>query len=491
MTFRFNTEYFPPEDSKEVFGCLQTSNIPSNVSSETYEWKRCKKCECLMFPTEDKTMECPICNPTAKYISQSIKKETNPDEIHKIFYFIFDIDFPLETSTEMLNLFTENLPENAKAVVMAISTNFYVLYQHYGVPLFDNIENDKQFTPSSFYFLTKSDISSIILPSLPALYNFAKADNEIDILLPLSISKMQLPADYCPHSIFCFTKREIKTISAVSASHIGSTIASMGGIINFGAAQSFKRLSAISKFSFGIVFPISTFVPSTIKKLFTASKRFTTYFVLPRAVEATKVTGGDGSVRLTPNVSIINLLNSRGASLRFNVDFSGDIPESFLVVECTDYEGSAYLTLHKFKSPKDDEEFAKSLDPDITKEIVAKGAASDILRMVFSGTEVATAVKKTNTEKLLAGTPANGVGGKPDKDTLQLYYLLHRMPCKDAPHDVCNGKGYINYPSLYILSSEKPKEVLEQNDSIEWPMELHIFEDEAALKLLLANLQSK
>lgn len=491
MCYRFNTNILPPEETNEVFGCIQNSFTPSNVSSESYTIEKCKKCDCYLFPTEEKTFDCPICNTSAKYISQAIKidEKTKLPDIN--YFYILDLAFPIEVTTSALQILAENMAEHSKAVIIGLAVDHILLYHQKCMPIFDNIVDPEGFIESKLYYLSKQDIQNIIIPALPALYNYVKVDKEqqIDIISALEIVKIQLHHAYYPHNIISLTKREIKPINASTATNAGKSIVSLGGVCHFGAAQSFKRLAAIARFSFGIVFGISTYCAASLRKLFAIPQPLKSTFMMPREIEAEKVTSSDGSVRLTPKLSIISLSAARGSSMKLHCEFP-EMPKSLNIVEISQCQNNVYMTVHHFTAPKDAVEFDSSINHEVHHEIQAKAAAADVLRMVFSGTEVGPAIKKLGVEKLFKGTPAEGAGGKPDMDTLLIYFLLHRMPGGIKRQEILGGKGLIFEPTLFLLKSENSNVALSQYDKSEWPLELHLFDDDTTLKLLAATLKA-
>ena len=504
MSCIFTSSLFPNKDSQEVFGAIQKNYSPANIVEGTFEKKKCAKCGATLFPTKNGEYKCPICEPDSDFVEGTIKVG-NGFNIPNIYFFVFDISLPIKTVQEALGDLMDSVdPETKVCVVCAAYSSCFVIYQANGLPVYDNYTSAEDYSSVEECFTKPEDVKNVLIPSLEALYNIShNASNDetvLDVTFPIQICRKQVPEKTNDlFSIVFFASREAKPLSAERAFALGKGIAVNGGVIHFAAKQSFKRLTAIARASFGVVCGISEYVKATMKKLALLSRSQQIKFIFPRFIEATKVTSADGNVRLTSLLSIVKLTSGRGVSVKLGVDFQridkARYENNIRFIEQTTTSEGRFYTLHSFKPSKTAEEYTASIRKDDLNALLCKGIAADILRPLFAGEDffkVINRFKKQNTTfNLLAETDIAGIGTKADRDTLRLYYVLHRMINQHKHGEFEEGKFkfFVAPPSIYVLSAEG-EDVTSAVDAAfasEWPYELHIFKDEAAMKLLIAN----
>jgi hypothetical protein len=504
MSCIFTSSLFPHQDSKEVFGIVQKSYSPSNIVEGSFKKLKCSKCGASLFPTKTEEFKCPICDPDFDYIEGSVKAGEGFD-VPSIYFFVFDISFQLETIKKALEDLMDYVePESKICVICASYNESIVIYQLNGLPIFDNYASFDAFISVEECFTKPVDVKNIIIPSLDALYNVThnimKDDTQLDVTTPIQICRRQVPEKSEElFSIIFFVSREVKPLSAERAFALSKVIATSGGIVHFAAKQSFKRLAAIARETFGIVIGMSDYVGTTMKKFVLLSRPQKIKFIFPRFIETTKVTGADGNVRLTTLLSIVKLTSGRGISMKLSVDFqriNNDVyGNNIRFIEQTTTSEGRFYTLHTFKPAKSVEEYTASVLSDVSNALACKGVAADALRPIFAGEDFFKIINKLEKQNqsfdLLAETDIVGIGTKADRDTQRLYYVLHRIfnQHKHGEFEEGKFKFFVAPPSVYVYSQdgEDAAKAVEERFVSEWPYELHIFKDEAALKLLITN----
>ena len=506
MSCIFNSEFLLDQNNnKDIFGLVQQNYDLKNVAEGTFEKKKCKKCGCFLFPDQEKQFKCPYCEPNSNFINSTVQIDGGFN-VPAIYFFVFDFTFPIATIQRALTDLAKEVPENAKICILcsALKQN-YLIYDYNQLPAIDCFNSLNEFFHSDAYFVSPSSIDTIIVPALFSLYNILQSqshtDQPIDVTVPIEICRKQIPNQLNElYSIIFFTSREIKPIVADNAFLLGDAICKSGGILHFGAQQNFKRLTAISRPSFGIVFGISEYVDTTMKKLVSLSRPQKIKIIAPRFIETTKVTGADGNLRLTSLLSIIKLKNGRGVSLRFNVDYqrmssSQQFTDRINIMEVLTNDKGQFLTLHFLKVPQKPEDFKQSMNEVVTNSIICKGAASDILRPVYSGEQYFKVLNQFSKRhelsyEVLKNVEIHGLGSKEDRETLRLYYVLHKLfnEQKSGEMEVDGNKLFIAPPSVYIYSQENDlNKLAESVFQSEWPYELYLFKDESAMKLLISH----
>jgi hypothetical protein len=357
------------------------------------------------------------------------------------------------------------------------------------------VDSPSDFAATDLYETTKTELLTILVPSLPALYPLF-AGNVGAIVLLSALQIVLRESERRPFAALVFLGSPVVAFTAERAAAASRAIAAAGGVVHIGAQEHFKRLSALTQFNFGFVFGISTIVPSLIKKLIDGSGPMAIKVFCPRFLELEKVTGGDGTVRSTASLTVIKMKALRGCSGRISVDY-GRIKGSAAcvrILEVVRTDNTRFLRLHTFTYPADPAAFSAAQNSGITQNLVLKGFASDVLRAAWAGQEweptIAKFLKGKHVEKQRVGSCLADLNGRPDRAALRLFYILQCL-VGDLSHrlvEVQGGHAFVAPPVLYVHTKEDPTAAVEQAVVSEWPFEVRIVDDIAAFRLVVEQL---
>lgn len=491
MTISFNSALLPHPETEDVFGLVHTSYSPLQSLKYEHEVDHCKTCDCILFPTKDNKIACPICSPEADFCDGSFKVGEGNER--KTFYvFIFDMFYSIEQAQALLHNFAESMQENDSAIIIGLSQGLHILYSDNEVPQFVCF-SEKDFTPSITFESKKAVIESVLIPSLPALYNVFPVDPQlkIDVTFPLRVAMLQ--SDRRLFSVLFLIKREVEKLTAEKAAFLSRKIATEGGIVNFGAPEGFRRLSAISRLNFGCVFGISEFVPSFVSLLFAQSRTSSFKMIAPRFIEISKVTGCDGNLNMTSYVTKANLTSVKGFSVRMSIDYSRieQTHERIVrIVEITKNIFGKFVTLHTFKWSESSDYYVQAMEPKLTRNLILKAFASDVLREAWQGGDLAQIIRKhvNDMNKSAVNTCCSSdIGSKSDRDCLKLYFILHCM-CSDMINEISatnDGYIFITPPVVFIYSATNDFTAFLSRIQSEWPFEIRVFNDLSAFRILI------
>jgi len=500
MSIEFGTQYFPPKGCNIPFGFVQKSYKISNINERSCSKEKCEKCTCYKFPIKNGGSECPICVPSADFIEGSVFVG-NGSRQSQLYFLVIDLSFPHDISINILKIFIESLDSDDLAVVFGVSEYVSVLFVKDSIPICENIVSPSDFVISEQYELNRSQLSGLLdaIPAFSRTIPPTTPDTPLDVVPAIQCCIDQ--AMKRPYIIFFMSKREIKPLPAEKAAVVGKAVFSSKGIIHFGNDQSFKRLTAIAHHSFGCVFGISKFVSSTFSQLRIFSRIYRMKVYSPRFIEASKVTGADGSVRMTAKCSVLKFRTTKGCSCRLNIDYSriGNSHSShFYCLEAFQNSFGYYLTLHKLSSSPSIDTFSQNISQNLNKSLLIKGYASDILRMIWTGEDMESCIRKHLKQNpsivgMIAETCLNELGSRPDRDTLKLYYVLHSLltSYQQASSVTETYSIHVMPPFVFFHGSEDPINVISNKIESEWPYELNVFTDISAFKLVVEKIGVK
>jgi hypothetical protein len=414
--------------------------------------------------------------------------------LRSLFFFIFDLSLPIQRAQTLLLAFAESLSDTDVAVVASISgSSLTLLYVEDQIPFFAAASHD--FSPTDLYEMNKAELSAMLLPALPALYNVQPPTpntQTVDVLGPLQVCVRQ--AERRPFAIFFFLTSPVSPITAERAAAASRTIASSGGVVHFGATEHFKRLSAIAQSNFGFVFGISECLPTLLKKLIDGSQPLAIKLYCPRFVELEKVTGSDGSVRSSTSLRVVKLKSVRGCSGRLSIDFQRifDQPKTVRIAEVIRNVNGRFVRIHSFPFA----EAPGAFRPDfaVTQNLVLKGCASDILRTAWAGGDwqktVAKVLGQPPIAPFLAKTCLADLENRPDRDALKFFYVLECFFADLANRMVAVGGAsvFVAPPIVCVYSEGDPVAAAEQAVASEYPFEVRILSDKTAFRLLVEKL---
>ena len=493
MSFAFNSTVLPHRESAEPFGLVQTGlSIDDDGSKCEFEstLSVCSRCSGYKFPCKNGKMECPMCSPESDFKDNIVCVDSGLAR-RNVYFLVIDLALPIATTRSLVSNFGKALEDTDTAMVIAVyGQKSVILYVENGMVLFGFVEQPRPLTPT--HECSKNDIITLIEPCLPALYSLLVYPVEsplVDVLFPIELAMNQ--AAKRPFAIFFFLGSQTTQMTVQKVAAVSKDIEQRDGIVHFGATEHFKRLTAITHHSMGCVFGLSEFVPSTFRKLMSASRRVSMFLYCPRYVEIVKVTGSDGSIRSNSLLTILELERICGGSVKMRVDFGriDKIPEKVRFLQITTTVSGKYARLHTFTFADTVESFRQAIDTDITRNLALKGYASDILRAVWAGASLEDAVKRVSGEYEVAvkGSIVEGLGEKPDRDALRLYYVLECM-CTDMESKIVKtekGTIFMVPPVAYVISTGDPVTEAEREIESEWPFEVRVFTDINAFKLLV------
>ncbi|OHS95054.1 hypothetical protein TRFO_38770 [Tritrichomonas foetus] len=578
MTILFNSRILPP-NPKMTFGFVQSRYSPQTVSDFDETLPKCTKCKTKQFPLKNGKFACPICSPESDFVEGSLKIGEG-FETRSLFYFAFDINFSIDKIQMLLKSLSDSMSENDVAVILSLSPKITILSLDNTIPFFTVLDKINDFTLNDSYELTKDEINNFIIPSLFALYsmysefifkhdhNFNEKNinnidnidntnksnntnlnskeklehrNYVDIIPLIQILIRQ--SEKRPFATFCFLNSPVAPLTVEKAAAASRTITSNGGIIHFGASESFKRLTAISRLNFGCVFGISenlSICSLTIQKLINLSRPSSIKLISPRFVEVEKVTGSEGSMNMTAYITKMNLKSIRGCSARLTIDQTriGKSHEKIVkMIEITDNIHGRFISLHNFTFPQNYEEkekeeqqqqqqqenpiekgkgkgkenkneiqkrmeniFIQYSNQEITNNIILKGFASDILRSAWAGEEWNQLIEKhvNNNgflKEILSSYCTLELGLKPDQDALRLFYILESLHNDNTNRLIHLENGryiLVSPPIAYIYSNETFSiDIINRKILSEWPFELRFFTDLTIFKCFVEKFGCK
>ena len=494
MTFEFNSRVLPHPESGEPFGFVQTGLCIDDTGSKcNFEASLsvCRQCSALQFPCEDGTTACPMCSPERKFKDEVVCFDSGVAR-RGVYIVIVDMALPIAKMQEIVSGFGKALEETDVAVVIAVcGDKRIVVYAENNIPFFDVVEamSEPKLRESS-----KNDVLNVIVPCLPSLYAFACHSMDsvlVDVLSPIDLA-VKL-ANKRSFAIFWFLGSQTKPMTVQKVAALSKIVATRDGVVHFGATEQFKRLTAIARHSMGCVFGLGEFVPSTFRKLMTLSKPVSMYLYCPRYIEISKVTGSEGSLRSNRYLTILQLAQIFGGSVKMQVDFEriDARPSIVRFLEVTTTVSGKYARLHTFEFADTPESFRNLSDADITQNIKLKGLASDILRAAWAGEAWESVVKRVlcseDAMKAVKGTIMEDLGQKPDRDALRLYYVLQCMCAEMESKIVTNEHGtvFLVPPVAYVCSPGDAVSEVERVVESDWPFEVRAFTDMNAFKLLV------
>jgi hypothetical protein len=374
------------------------------------------------------------------------------------------------------------------AVVLALSgSSVTFVYVENDLPFFAPIQ--QSFSPTDLYETSKDELLTVLVPSLPALFRlFSGQSDPLDVLEPLRIIIRE--SSERPFAAFFFLATAVSPFTAERAAAASRAVASNGGVVHFGAAEHFKRLSAVAQSNFGLVFGLADRSLSLPRKLIAASQPIAVKVYCPRFVELQKVTSGDGSVRSTAHMTLVKLKGLRGCSGRLAVDHGriAGHPRVVRILEVTRNVTGRYIKLHSFEIGG-----SAGRDEGVTGSLVLKGLASDMLRAAWQGGEwpkiVAQFFKGELVERYASKSCIADLGGRADRDALRLFYVLECFGTELANRlvPVQDGFLFIAPPVVYAFGDAAIAAVDEVVLS-EWPFELRIFTNLPAFRLVIEKL---
>lgn len=362
MTITFNSDKLPHHDSKMAFGFVQSRFKPLSISDFEDQIPKCSNCKTKEFPLKAGNFACPICSPESDFIEGSIK--ILKGNKHKLlYYFAFDTQFPKEKTIILLKQLIDCMNEDDHAIVICISSPITIVSVNNTISFFNVFDSTTTFQADSKFELNKTQISKVVIPQLESLFSLrmkkgSEVKDPIEIIPLIQILSRQ--SNKRPFASFCFLNSPIAPISAEKAAAASRSIFENKGIIHFGSNEGFKRLSAISRMSMGIVFGINVILPNTIENLIHLSQPNKLKVITPRFMEAIKVTSSEGSMNMSSFVTTMKLTNTRGSSGRYQIDFSR-VDENHITsvkfIEIADNPNGRFITLHSFTWSESSEMF--------------------------------------------------------------------------------------------------------------------------------------
>lgn len=484
----FNSSVLPPQESDELFGFVQTkADKDPQESIESKMLPKCKKCTGRQFALRNGTMACPICDPEQDF-TDAVVRMSDGLARRSVYFVVFDLALPISKTQELMKSLVLLLEETDIVTVMMISGNkCVVVYVENYVPFFAAVK-ESSFKASELYEINKGELNDVVIPSLPALFALHKASDGVplDVITPLNFAVKM--AEKRPFAVMCFTGSPIAALTAEKAVAIGKTVALNGGIVHVGASEGFKRLTAIAHNAFGCVFGLSEVTASVMSKLMGASKRVSAKIYCPRFMEVSKVTGGDGAIRVTAAITLLKLKKVFGASVRMSVDYDrrtvkGDIVRVLSVFETVT---GRFARVHTLTVPKYEQDFQGALNPMMTQCLRLKGCASDALRSIWAGESFERSIANIS-EAHSKGTIIEGIGKKPDRDALSLYYIMGSVSSVLTSSTVKCQTGYVflRPPVAFVYASQNALDEAENAVDGEWPFEVRLFDDMTAFKLIV------
>jgi hypothetical protein len=223
------------------------------------------------------------------------------------------------------------------------------------------------------------------------------------------------------------------------------------------ATEGFRKYSAVAQHTFGYLLSVSFLKAGVIKKLIQLSKSVLAIdLYAPRAVEYTKVIGGAGKMRLSFAFSKLELAAFSGGAVRFVVDsIQGDEKKPVHFVEVSKTSRGTFVTLHSLRNDGTTE-----FDNKITRCLILKAFASDVLKKVWNGKDLGDVLKKRmdgTIKNSISHTSLEKVGEKLQRDIVRLYFVLNSNGICDVDKRLVRiGKAWVCYlaPFVFVYGEE-------------------------------------
>jgi len=467
MSISFTHDGISERDA--VFGFVQTKMLPLRNNQEHHVYQKCESCSCPLAQMSNGEFACPICNFSGEFQTNSILYESN-NHINRCLCLIFDISLSFDYVLQHLKLISDHMQENERIILISVSNQYNIIYEYNKVMMFDVFEDISSFARNNKYEMSKNTIDEVIIPSLFSV--FFSNERLVEFNSLLSIQFLLLQCINTSFVAFCFINRDVSPVSIEKATIIGKKIESKNSIIHFGAVKHFKRLTAIARYCFGCVFGIYAFNSLTIGQLFNISKIRKMKIIMPRFMEARKVTSCDGVVRVSKSITKLLLNNYLGLSCQIITDHSR-IPQNqnkAHIVEVVDSEEGRIITCHTVSILNKER---SSIPSEALIGLLLKQAASNILTKAWNGEGIDQLIKSNILENTSLRTVKiiNKIGDYEEHDVLRLFYILNTCSCDFDTHEINadNSVVFIVSPIIYIYTTETTSTLLDKYIKSEYP----------------------
>lgn len=370
MTLLFNTTKILDPDS--TIGCIQTCNEPEIYENWPSLIKKCKKCNCPLFPLSDdnrNNCECPICNPKLEFSDKTYRipltkenSSVNECAVRNHFFFIFDIVMPQKILFSYIHALYDSITESDTVSIICITNNIIFATAINGLLVFDVFDNQSTVRSLSHYIIRKKDLLDVVLPSISSIYALTPAELEqvsnpfFGLKCVLQTITTNSESEYEPFfnvkfSCLMFFYRPICNLQVSDAESLGESLQESNIVVHFGGPPEFRRFSAVTHYCFGSIFETTSPVkfnanskptndlsynpndvifdafkeadcqPSIIKHLVKLSRpNSKVKLIAPRSITFTKTTGCSGTVNTKELTTMLDLNAMVGGSVKIQID---------------------------------------------------------------------------------------------------------------------------------------------------------------------------
>ena len=483
MSIKFNSSFLPFR-AINTFGFVQTTQSQECYTIPPNPVSNCEKCGSITFPLKDGENKCPICNPDLEFIPKTVKIGDGI-ETTRTHFLVIDIRFKKEMTINIMKSFFSALDVNDSFVIIILEPRVVLLYMKDNIPTFYLVNNESDFEVTNYFVIKVKDVVNIdeMINSIHSIYSVFGGKLNVNIDLLESIKLILKQIDEKPFVIYYFLAGNSVPLSIEKTEAASRSIAKLNGVIHFGAYNDFTKLTGIASKNFGCVFKMNENVSEILTKLYNLSKTFRLKVIIPKSFEVLKNTGGVGNIKETEFFKLIDFEKIRGCSCRLGINYdkiNGISNDKVNVIELTQTNEGEFMTVHKLRIPKSQEEYNKSLDEEITNSIILKGFSSDILKGSWKGEDwdvLMYKIRNSNQEKYILSSNLIDLSGKQDKAILILYYdlLCLSTTLKNKLVKINNGYVLINPPNLIVYTDEQIN--IDEIFESEWPLNIKIIKN--------------
>lgn len=413
-----------PKVSDEEFGFFQEKDASDVKYDIAMNVSKCKICGCHQFPIkgDEQILKCPMCQPEEDFVDQIVKiKDGIKNPQH--FFFIFDATYKMKYIIKQLMQLASAMGNEQTVTVIGLSNFVTIIYKgNLGTATLYTFQNIDEFRVIQSFACTRKVLIDNIIPSLPSLYNIARnqtINTTFDLELITNIIK---EFDFVPfYTAICYIRRETAVLTTEEAVSLGNSILSDNkNMIHFVAEKGFKRISAISRLSHGLVLKPDLTDEQFVKNIVNMSSRSILSFVCPKFVE---ISHTNALFKFNNKQHFYKCTTSliRGLAGTFKVTNHSPV-NCINIIEIFNTHNGKCMKLHRFKENGE-------INQLILRELKLRLVVASILNESWRGESILNLIKKNLTKEVTEGTPLTNLGENPDEDIYALYQTFTKIGC--------------------------------------------------------------
>ena len=452
MTLLFNTTKILENSSLQGF--IQFCSEPNSFEVNSSNIQKCKICKCPLFQLTDKNeYDCPICHPNSPF-SEKTYKYPEKMKSRNHFFFIFDISMPPKSLYAYLQALYNSLYDENTISILCLANNAIFASVVNDLLVFDIYENMNNIKPLKYYTITRSQIQSVVLPSITSVYALTPEELKETADPFFALRCAIKAAEKTPVSYMLFFYRNVTHLQVSEAEDLGKLVSSSNSIVHFGGPPQFRRFTSVARFSFGAVFVTENMKSSVIAHLVSLSRinnRLRVY--APKSIRFTKSTR-DGSFVSKDLLTVLKLGFTIGLSIRYEVDVENVKSSNIKLVESTRTENGTFMKIHTLYKENGE------IDSSVSDTIILKEFSSNVLRLIWDGEDFKkTIIEKISKEicEIIKGTCMDNIGNNMQIDILRLYYirlLFGKCNLSSSYEETDDCKYIIAPPIIYVLKKK-------------------------------------